>query len=175
MPSLKLYTHLDGNGRVGRLLIPLFMVHKGIINKPNFYISQFFEENRDDYYDRLRRISSHDQWTEWCEYFLQALTIQANENRIRVLKIMLLHKQQRKWARETLKSRYGETAIDWFFGTPIFNTSNFTKNCGIPEPTARRILKISREQGLLKYLREPAGSRPGVLMFTELLSTAEGK
>jgi hypothetical protein len=88
---------------------------------------------------------------------------------------MLLHKQQRKWARETLKSRYGETAIDWFFGTPIFNTSNFTKNCGIPEPTARRILKISREQGLLKYLREPAGSRPGVLMFTELLSTAEGK
>ena len=169
-----IHPFLDGNGRVGRLLIPLFMVHKGIINSPSFYISAYLEENRDQYYEMLGRVSSHDDWTGWCAFFIQALSIQGLENRIRVLKIIALYGATKTWARSTLKSQYGETAVDWLFRDPIFSTSDFINKSGIPAPTARRLLREARAQGVLAYLREPSGRRPGVMIFPELVRTAEG-
>ncbi len=63
----------DGNGRIGRMLIPLMLWKDGTISEPYFYVSSFFEENRDEYIDRMRSVSSDDAWTEWVIFFLQAL------------------------------------------------------------------------------------------------------
>ena len=169
-----IHPFLDGNGRVGRLLIPLFMVDKNLIQHPSFYISAYLESNRDEYYDRLLAISRDDDWTGWCEFFLRALFIQGLENQNKVLEIMRLYDEMKTWAREVLRSQYGVPAVDWFFNRPIFSSSDFVKQDGIPAPTARRILRFARDSGVLKYLRPPSGRRPAILVFPELLNIAEG-
>jgi len=72
-----IHPFLDGNGRLGRLIVPLFLMEKGLLAGPNFYISAYFEANRDEYYDRLLRVSSNDDWTGWCIFFLTAVIEQA--------------------------------------------------------------------------------------------------
>jgi Fic family protein len=165
---------LDGNGRVGRLLIPLFMVEKKLITRPNFYMSGYLDQYRDTYFERLRAVSRDDDWTGWCEFFLIALATQGLENQSKVLKIMTLHKQKRQWGQDVLKSQYAIPAVDWFFGNPIFSSTAFIEGSGIPAPTARRILRSARESGMLTNLRPASGRRPALLTFPELLRVTEG-
>lgn len=68
----------DGNGRVGRLLIPLFLYQRNILSRPYMYVSKYFEEHRRDYYDLLADVSYKDAWTPWIRFFLNGLTEQAN-------------------------------------------------------------------------------------------------
>ena len=75
-----LHPFLDGNGRLGRMCVPLFMYSKKLISGPMFYISAFFEAHRDEYYERLRAVSRDGDWTGWSEFFLKAVQIQAEEN-----------------------------------------------------------------------------------------------
>ena len=72
-------------------------------------------------------------------------------------------------------SQHAVTALDWFFQRPIFKTSDFVASAGIPKPTANRILRAIREDGLLKELRPASGRRAAVLAFAELLNLAEGR
>ncbi|MDR0617319.1 MAG: Fic family protein [Endomicrobium sp.] len=66
-----LHPFIDGNGRVGRLLIPLFLYEKRVISKPVFYISSYFERNRQEYYSNLNIISKDSNWLKWIEFFLK--------------------------------------------------------------------------------------------------------
>ena len=75
-----LHPFLDGNGRLGRMLAPLFLWQKGLISRPMFYISAWLEAHRDEYYDRLLAVSRDDDWTGWCGFFLEAVRTQAEEN-----------------------------------------------------------------------------------------------
>jgi len=75
-----IHPFLDGNGRIGRLLVPLFLVSKGLLTSPTFYISAYFEAKREEYYSRLLAVSRDGDWTNWCMFFLNALIIQANDN-----------------------------------------------------------------------------------------------
>ena len=61
-----IHPFLDGNGRLGRLVVPLFLVEKKLLSSPNFYISAFLERRRSEYYDRLLAVSKDDDWTGWC-------------------------------------------------------------------------------------------------------------
>jgi Fic family protein len=75
-----IHPFLDGNGRIGRLLVPLFLFSKGLLSRPNFYLSAYLESHRDEYYARLLDVSREDDWTGWCEFFLRALIAQTEEN-----------------------------------------------------------------------------------------------
>lgn len=75
-----IHPFLDGNGRIGRLLIPLSMFEKGLIHRPNFYISESIEAYREEYYERLRAVSRDNDWDGWCEFFLKMTVIQAKHN-----------------------------------------------------------------------------------------------
>ena len=75
-----LHPFLDGNGRLGRMLIPIFMYHAKLIQWPVFYISAYFETDRDVYYEKLLAVSRDNDWTGWCVYFLTAVKRQAKEN-----------------------------------------------------------------------------------------------
>ncbi|GMU36490.1 MAG: hypothetical protein AMXMBFR22_06810 [Phycisphaerae bacterium] len=66
-------------------------------------------------------------------------------------------------------------ALDWFFNRPIFKTSDFVASIGIPRGTATRIVRVVRDNGLLKELRAGSGRRPAILIFPELLNIAEGR
>jgi hypothetical protein len=77
--SEAIHPFLDGNGRVGRLLITLFLVERGILPTPLLYLSAFFEATRRDYYDRLFGVSTRGEWSVWLEYFLNGAARQAED------------------------------------------------------------------------------------------------
>jgi Fic family protein len=170
-----IHPFLDGNGRIGRLLVPLFMLQAGLLSTPNFYISAFLEANRDEYYERLLAVSRDGDWTGWCAFFLEALLRQAQNNESRARAILELYRTRKEWITAELRSLYGVRALDWFFAHPIFKTSDFIADSQIPKPTASRILAAAQRGGLLTVFRPGGGRRAAILAFPELLDIAEGR
>lgn len=166
---------LDGNGRLGRLLVPLFLKSKGLLTHPNFYLSEFFENHRDEYYERLLAVSRDDDWTGWCAFFLNAIIEQASINQAKAQDIHALYNRRKEWVVEETRSQYGVRALDWVFSRPIFRSSDFVAHAEIPEPTAKRLLRLMRDGRLLRELRPGSGRRAAVLAFPELLNICEGR
>lgn len=169
-----LHPFLDGNGRLGRMCIPLFMHQVGLIQRPMFYISAYFEANRDEYYDRLLAVSKNDDWTGWCAFFLDAVRNQAEQNLEKATEILDLYGRLKQQIPEWTHSQYAIHTLDWIFEKPVFKSSDFVEKAGIPEPTARRILRVLREQELIKPLVASSGSRAAIYAFPALLSITEG-
>ena len=170
-----LHPFKDGNGRLGRMLIPLFLFKKKILSGPNFYMSGYFEENKDLYLGTLRRVSSHDEWTEWCRFFLESVALQAEENEKRARNILKLNDFTRLRAADATKSPHCVRAVDFIFHSPIFRIPLLARKTGIPEATARRVVSVLTELKVLDILRPSSGRRPAVYYFPELIDAAEGK
>ncbi len=170
-----IHPFLDGNGRLGRMLIPLFMAQTGMIQSPMFYISAYFEAHRDTYYERLRAVSRDDDWTGWCAFFLEAIRRQAEENLGKTNAVLGLYNSLKIRMPEITHSQYAIHAMEWIFDRPIFRGNAFVGDAKIPEPTARRILSLLQREGILDVLVEASGRRPTLYMFTELVNIAEGR
>lgn len=168
-----LHPFLDGNGRLGRMCIPLLMAQYGVIDSPMFYISAFFEANRQDYYERLRAVSRDEDWTGWCAYFLTAVNQQAGNNLKKVDAVISLYETMKSRVREITHSQFCIQAIDFIFSAPIFQSSAFIHTASIPVPTARTILTHLKNNGILAVLREGSGRRPALYAFPELLNLTE--
>jgi len=169
-----LHPFLDGNGRLGRMLVPLFLWQTGIIRAPMFYLSAYLEARRDEYYDRLLAVSRDGDWTGWCRFFLEATRMQAEANHRKASDILSLYAATKPRLRELTRSQYMVHALDWMFERPIFRSSDFVEAAGIPAPTARRVLRVLQRSGVLRALTPARGRRPAVLVFPELLNVAEG-
>ena len=169
-----LHPFLDGNGRLGRMLVPLFMWQAHLIQRPMFYISAFFEAHREEYYERLLAVSREQDWTGWCAFFLQAVQAQAEENQRRTTAILGLYERMKREIPDLTRSQYAIRALGWIFERPIFKSSDFVAMAGIPEPTAKRIVLLLRRHGVLRDLVAARGRRAAVLCFPELLNIAEG-
>jgi len=165
----------DGNGRMGRLLVPLFMLAKGLLPSPSFYISEYLDGHHEMYYERLLAVSRDNDWTGWCAFFLAALTEQARSNQKKITELLDLYDELKERIVEATRSQYSGWTLDWIFKRPIFQTTDFVNGAGIPEPTARRILRVLRGDGLLRELRKTRGRRPAMLAFADLLNIVEGR
>jgi Fic family protein len=170
-----IHPFLDGNGRLGRLLVPLFLHSKGLLARPNFYMSEYLESHRSEYYDRLLAISRDGDWDGWIRFFLQGLIAQAGANQAKAVAILALYNSRKPWIVQVTHSQHAIGALDWFFQNPVFKTSDFVANAGIPKPTANRILRAIKDVGLFKEIRPASGRRAAVLAFSELLNLAEGR
>ena len=170
-----IHPFLDGNGRLGRMLIPLFLFERKLLHAPMFYLSEYLEVNRQEYYDRLLNVSSKNDWTGWCQFFLKAMAQQAAENEAKARRILDLYQKKKEWIVDTTHSQHSIAALDFLFNQPVFSASRFVTGSHIPAPSARRILKLCHERGLLKEIRAASGRRPAIYAFPELLNTAEGR
>ena len=168
-----IHPFLDGNGRVGRMMIPLLMWQWGIIRQPRFYISAYLEANRDMYFEGLLTVSRDDDWTSWIKFFLEAITIQAEDNFNRAEKILNLYENLKLRLPNLSRSRYGVIALDWIFKYPIFLSSNFVNNSGVPSATARRLLETLRAEDIITRLRSGSGRKAAILAFPALLQIVE--
>ncbi|HET9054872.1 MAG TPA: Fic family protein, partial [Cyclobacteriaceae bacterium] len=116
-----IHPFLDGNGRIGRLLITLFLLDQKILSEPLLYLSAYFEKNKNLYYDNLTRVRTHHDMTQWIKYFLVGMadtTEQATDTLAKVLKLKtkLEHKVTNEFGRR------GSSAIsllNYFFKHPI--------------------------------------------------------
>ncbi|MBU0973508.1 MAG: Fic family protein [Proteobacteria bacterium] len=170
-----LHPFLDGNGRLGRMLVPLFLWQNKLIQQPMFYISAFFEANRDEYYERLLAVSRDGDWTGWCLFFLTSIKSQAEENQQKAIAILMLYERMKKEIVDLTHSQYAIHSLDWMFERPIFKSSDFIASAGIPNATAKRILPALRDAGILKTFLQARGQRSAVLSFPSLLNIAEGR
>ena len=170
-----IHPFLDGNGRLGRIFIPLYLWQKKILSSPSFYISAYFEKNRQKYYDLLLNISRKNDWASWCKFFLQAIIKQSQDNQNKVKKIMLLFKELRIRIPEITKSQYGITALDYIFNKPYFNSKQFYNEVKIPKPTAQRLLKVFCNSEILLLGKKGVGRTPNFYLFSKLLNIVEGR
>ncbi len=170
-----LHPFLDGNGRLGRILIPLFLFSKGLLREPMFYLSEYLEANRQEYYDRLLGVSQSDDWTGWCVFFLQAVERQARTNETKAKAILDLYEAKKRWIVGATHSQHAIAALDFMFNSPIFKSTDFRDGSDMPSTSAKRLLGLLKETDMLTTVREAAGSQPAVYAFAELLNIAEGR
>lgn len=165
-----IHPFLDGNGRIGRILIPLFLYEKKLLSSPMFYLSSYLDNNRDTYYDRLKSISMNGDWNGWISFFLNGITEQANENIIKVRAIKELYDRIKLDIPSITHSQYSINATDALFVSPIITTASFIKLSSIPKDSAVRILNALRAHKILHDIRIPRGRRSGLFNFSELWS-----
>lgn len=125
-----IHPFLDGNGRVCRLLIPLFLCEKNITSYPNIYISEFLEAHRDVYYELLRNVSIKKAWIPWIRFFLEAIKAQTEVTFSRVIKIEMLYKTL-KDKMPKINSVYANSFLDAIFISPTFTTKTIKDISGI--------------------------------------------
>jgi Fic family protein len=159
----------DGNGRVGRMLITLMLWRGDAISAPHFYISRYFEDHKDEYLDRLREVSAHDDWDGWCEFFMAAVAQQAVRNLEVAQDIRDFYEDMKLRFINVLSSKYAVAALDYLFTYPVFSNSRFTSKAGIPSQTAARFTRVLLQEGLLQTVSEAAGRRPAVYRFEPLM------
>ena len=107
-----IHPFLDGNGRVGRLLITLQLVGRNIIPSPLLYLSAYFEATRDEYYDRLLGVTERGDWEEWLTYFLRGVVVQSEDAVDRIQRIDDLFVRWRRWRRRTPFGRSTASRLD---------------------------------------------------------------
>ena len=174
-----LHPFKDGNGRIGRILIPLFLYQKRVLSQPMFYLSEYLEGHRDEYYGRLKAISAAGDWNGWIAFFLEALAVQARQNSERVVAIKALYEEMKLAIHKITHSQYTVHVLDAIFNRPIFRTSDLTsqllRESGVHDKTSLGLLRQLRDAGVLRELQPGSGRRPATLCFPRLINLAEGR
>lgn len=165
----------DGNGRIGRMLVPIILYHKKILSQPMFYISAYLERNRDVYYERLLAISRDEDWNGWISFFLEALVLQSEENSKKARAILELYNGMKTRVAKITRSQYSIQTIDVLFSSPVINSSDFSIKSGIPDRTAQRIIQRLEQDGILRMIKEGRGSRSPTYLFLDLLNITENE
>lgn len=163
-----IHPFLDGNGRVGRILIPLILFTKGHLDRPSFYLSAHLESNRRDYYHRLAAISVDGDYQGWVEFFLEAVAAQAEADTKRIRLMLALYERTKEAVVESTRSQYALQVLDTLFHWPIFSTPQFARNSGIPPASAARLLN-QLEGEVVLVLRSGRGRRSTLWSFPGLL------
>ena len=167
----------DGNGRIGRIIIPLFLFEKGLLHRPMFFMSGWLERNREEYIQRLRAIGREKEaWTEWVSFFLTGIAEQAHDNCDKVRKIMHLYETLKQQSLEVTHSQFAVPMLDQMFGRPIFTSAMFEFTGNPPTAaTISNLLRAMREQGIIKVLSEGGGRRPARYALASLINACEGR
>lgn len=171
-----LHPFKDGNGRIGRMLIPLLLFQRGLLSRPMFYLSEYLESNRQEYYDRLLRITDENNWQDWIEFFTNGVILQADKNLAKAQRILALYNELKTKFIEATHSQYAVPALDTFFRKPIINSTDFAARSGIPTRfTSNAILKSLTDLELIQIFRQGSGRNPNIYILSELLNIAEGR
>lgn len=169
-----IHPFMDGNGRIGRILIPIFLYKKKVLSQPRFYLSEYLESNRDEYYGRLQSISDRGDWDGWIAFFLRAVEEQSRRNGQRVKEIMALYDKMKSRVQDVTHSQYSIYLVDAIFIKPAFQNLDLTKQLsdqhGIHRQTAFGLLKRLRNAGILEELRPGRGRSAAILWFPELIA-----
>jgi len=158
----------DFNGRVGRLLIPLFLYQRQFLSSPLLFISEYFEKNRRDYYDRLRGVTERGDWTAWLRFFLLAVITQSLKTQTAIEKIMEM-RERLKTKIVAANSVYAPDILDYLFSSPIVSYASLKNKLKTKNPqTIYNLIEKFVKLGIL--FEEPGRQRNRVFVFKELLS-----
>ena len=165
-----IHPYLDGNGRIGRLLIALFLGAKQVLPTPLLYLSAYFERNRQEYYDQLLHVSATGDWGSWLKYFLEGVTDQAHDALSRTRQLRELQDRYRGVLQERRESGNAMRLVEELFAQPYMTAASASKLLDVTNAGARRILDRLAEAGILRLTRD---HWPMLYVATELLEVIE--
>jgi len=152
-----IHPFLDGNGRIGRLLITLYLVSNDLLSKPTLYLSDFFEKHRSLYYDNLTRVRTHNDLVQWLKFFLEGMRA-TSENSIQTFKniIKLRSEVEIKIAKLGKKQEMAREFLQHLYSNPMVDSSDVVKLFNINISTALRLIDDFVK---LKILKEITGQK----------------
>lgn len=154
-----IHPFLDGNGRVGRLLIPLYLVYKGIIKKPVLYLSDFFEKNRKLYYENLMLVRDKNNLAQWFKFFLVGIIETAKNGIITFDHILQLQKQVDANVQKLgSRAANAKKVVDYLYNRPMLNAEKLSEITGLSMPSAYKLI-VDLER--LDILKEVTGGQRG--------------
>lgn len=161
-----LHPFLDGNGRVGRLLITLYLVSQGIVRRPILYLSDFFEKHRALYYDNLMRVRTHDDINQWFKFFLTGV-IETAKNGVATFDGILQIQKALDFKLKPLGSRVADArlVIDELYKSPIINAAKLERVIGKSSASAYKLIAELEEIGVLEEIT--GGQRGRIYIFKD--------
>lgn len=165
-----IHPFLDGNGRVGRLLITLFLIERKILPTPLLYLSAFFEATRRDYYDRLIGVNRHGEWSEWLEYFLNGAARQSEDALSRAERV---NQQLADWRKAVagLSSQAPAALVDLLAENPYWMVKGVAERLKVAFTTAQRA--VDRLEALSILSRVTDAKRDRVYCARPILDILE--
>jgi Fic family protein len=153
-----IHPFIDGNGRVGRLLITLFLIEREVLPSPLLYLSAFFEATRRDYYDLLTAVSTRSEWQPWILYFLHGVAHQAIDALRRVEKIRSL---QEAWRKRLASRQTGKVMrlLDRITANPFITVTGAAEELGVAFTTAQRTIDVLTQQKILALTEDSRRGR----------------
>jgi Fic family protein len=163
-----IHPFLDGNGRVGRLLITFMLCHDQVLRSPLLYLSHYLKQHRGEYYDRLMAIRTHGDWEGWIAFFLQGVRLVAEEAEDTAGRIVELREQVRLEVRAASVTSTGLGLVDQLFERPIINVNLARQLLGISFVAANTVVGKLVELGILSEMT--GGRRNRLFKFDRYLA-----
>jgi cell filamentation protein, protein adenylyltransferase len=163
-----IHPFLDGNGRLGRLSIPLYLVSKGILKKPVLYLSDFFENHRKLYYDNLMNVRDKSDINQWFKFFLVGV-IETAKNGISTFDGILQLQKQVELKIQGFGSRAGnaQKIMNYLYQKPMINAEKVSRVAGVSMPSSYKLISGLEKEGLLKEIT--GGQRGRMYVFDNYL------
>ena len=156
-----IHPFLDGNGRVGRLLITFLLTEKKLLTRPVLYLSHYFKQRRAEYYERLQAVRDNGDWEGWLAFFLQGVVEVSRESTSTAAAILRMREEYR--ARITaglgLAAANGHRVMDRLFDHPIVNVATVSEWIGVKAAAANNLVNRLVEAGLLREITGYARNR----------------
>ena len=165
-----IHPFLDGNGRVGRLLITLLLVEREILPSPLLYLSAYFEASREEYYGHLLAVTQEGAWERWLIYFLRGVQVQAEDAIDRMEEIDGLFEKWRE-ALAGVQTGRPETVLRLFVGNPFWTAGGIAEELGVAYTTARRAIERLEAAGIVS--QSGTAKRNRVYCAREMLEVLE--
>ena len=146
-----IHPFLDGNGRLGRLLVTFYLFWKGILQKPLLYLSYYFKNNRQEYYDRLTMVRTTGDYEQWVKFFLKGVTqtsVAAIEDAKRILQLREQHRQL-LWV-QNRSSQSALVALENLFYMPVVSVKDVQNMVGLTYQAAANLVHHFEQLGILK-------------------------
>ena len=153
-----IHPFIDGNGRVGRLLITLLLVSRDVIPSPLLYLSAYFEATQREYYARLQAVTENGEWEEWLVYFLRGVVTQSEDALDRIRRIDELFSGWRQQLFDG-RSRLPEAALELFIENPYWTIYGIAERLNVAFTTAQRAINRLESVGIIAQVGEARRNR----------------
>ncbi|HRJ59150.1 MAG TPA: Fic family protein [Anaerolineales bacterium] len=145
-----IHPFLDGNGRVGRLLMALLFAEWQILPQPLLNLSVYFERYRQEYYDHLLEVSQRGDWEAWLRFFLRGVRAQSQDSAARIERLKTIRARYQPIVDADKNSNRMGAVMDFLFGRPIFNAKQLAEGVDMPFKTARQYIEKLVQAGIVR-------------------------
>ena len=163
-----IHPFLDGNGRLGRLLITFLLCHHQALTRPLLYLSSWFKQHQSEYYARLYAVSHSGDWEGWLKYFLQGVGQVSQEAVATARRIIALREEHRQRVSEQVRSQSGLALLDALYATPLITVNEIRDQLSVSYGTASNLARDFVQAGILQEI--PMGVRTKVFSYAPYLS-----